>query len=316
MDSGTLNILQWHAADMIYACRFGELPVFQLKITGLKSNPNIFEIDTQPPSPAPTEKKSVSHTYSLPCAEDTRCGVTIKDGYIHHIYSAYKHYYVDTNDDFSKYMDRFKGKTLNSLKRKIKKVEKSNLEEISFKTFKNSEEIESFLNIAKSVSEKSYQEKLLGRHLPTDNDFIKKLHELASKGSFRGYVLYAEDKPIAYNLCPIYGKGIMLYDYTGYDPEYSRYSAGTVLQYKIIEQCFQDSEIFAYDLCTGEGKHKEFFATDYKNCCDVFYFPLTPSYMITVYVKVIIENTSKMFVTVLDRYGLKNKIKKFIRRFK
>jgi len=316
MDSGTLNILQWHAADMIYACRFGELPVFQLKVVGLKSNPNIFETDTLSPSPAPTPNKAISHTYSLPCEDDTNCGVTIKNGYIHHIYSVYKHFYVDTSDSFDEYMERFKGKTLNSLKRKIKKVEKSNKSEQSFETYKTIDDIDKFLEVAKSVSKKSYQEKLLGRDLPTDEKFRKKLYELAKADAFRGYVLFAEDKPIAYNLCPIYGKGIMLYDYTGYDPEFSRYSAGTVLQYKIIEQCFSDNRISTYDLCTGEGKHKEFFATDYKTCCDVFYFPFTPYYIVVVYFKVFVENISKLLVNILERYGLKNKIKKIIRRFK
>lgn len=316
MDSGSISTLQWNAADMVYRCQFGEIPLFKLKITGLKSAPNIFETPEQHPQPAPHATRIVSHAYSLPCDENIQTGVSIKNGYIHHIYSVYKHYFVNTSGSFESYMARFKGKTLNSLKRKIKKIDKSNTETDTFRIFNRTDEIDEFLNIAKGISEQSYQEKLLGRELPTTHEFRNKLIEMADMNQFKGFILYAENTPIAYNLCPVYGNGILLYDYTGYDPKYSRYSAGTVLQYRIIEHCFSGDDIYAYDLCSGEGQHKEFFATDYKNCCDVFYFPVTPFYVITVYLKASIERFSKLTTHILDRLGLKSRIKKFIRRLK
>jgi hypothetical protein len=316
MESTTVDLLQWKPSSLVYACTFGEIPIFSLKLTGFKTAPNIFEVPPQKPLPAPSDTKQISHAYSLPCAEDLSENIMILNGYIHHIYSVYRHYFVDTSGDFSEYMTRFKGKTLNSLKRKIKKIEKSNKEKPYFLEFKNTSGVEEFLKIAKNISEKSYQEKLLGRNLPTDEDFKNKLLIMADKNEFRGYILYAEDTPIAYNLCPIYGQGIMLYDFTGYDPEYSRYSAGTVLQYKIIEDCFHDPLIATYDLCTGEGQHKEFFATGYKTCCDVFYFPATAFYISTVYLKYMIEYVARGIISSLDKLGIKARIKKFIRRLK
>ena len=309
------NALQWHESQMIYRCSFGELPVFSLSINGLKTTPNIFEISAQTPAPAPSSIKTISHAYSLPCIENLKTSVSIKDGYIHHVYSVYKHFYVDTSGQFEEYCSRFKGKTLNSLKRKIKKIEKSNASE-SFKIFKTLQDIPEFLDIAKNISEKSYQEKLLGRDLPTDSEFSHKLSKMAEKNLFRGYILYAEDTPIAYNLCPIYGNGIKLYDFTGYDPSFSKYSAGTVLQFKIIEECFLDPAINTYDLCTGEGQHKEFFATGFKTCCDAFYFPLTLFNLITVYSRFSIEKISRSIINALEKAGIKEKVKKAIRRIK
>ncbi len=316
MSSNAIGTLQWHSSRMVYRCRFGELPVFTLNIKGLKTAPNIFEVPPQELAPAPGDKKQISHAYSLPCSNNVEVGLKIENGYIHHVYSVYRHYYVDTHGSFDEYMTRFKGKTLNSLKRKIKKVKKSNEEIPFFKSYSSTSDVEEFLSIAKNISEKSYQEKLLGRELPTDDTFKQKLYEMAKNNEFKGYILFAEDTPIAYNLCPIYGQGVMLYDFTGFDPKYSRYSAGTVLQYKIIEACFEDSLINVYDLCTGEGKHKEFFATGHKNCCDVFYFPSTSYYILTVYLRFYIEKISRSFTNILDKLGIKDRIKKFIRRLK
>jgi len=316
MDSTAIDILKWKSGPLVYGCTFGEIPVFNLKRIGVKTAPNIFEISSQQPQPAPGNKKQISHAYSLPCSDELKANVSIHNGYVHHIYSVYRHYFVNTQGEFSEYMSRFKGKTRNSLKRKIKKVDKSNKDKPSFVEFRDLDGVDEFLRIAKDVSEKSYQEKLLGRNLPTDEAFKEKLCDMANNNLFRGYILYAEDTPIAYNLCPIYGQGIMLYDFTGYDPEYSRYSAGTVLQFKIIEECFNDSTISTYDLCTGEGKHKEFFATGYKTCCDAFYFPATPFYIATVYLKCMIEYFARGIITALDNMGIKGRIKKIVRRFK
>jgi hypothetical protein len=316
MDSKAIDSLQWQTSQLVYRCSFAEIPVFSLNIKGLKTAPNIFEIEEQTPSPAPGTDKPISHAYSLPCSEDLKPGISLKNGYIHHVYTVYKHYFVDTSSSFDDYMGRFKGKTLNSLKRKIKKAEKSNTLKECVEIYKSEEDVQKFLSIAKKISETSYQEKLLGRELPTTAEFNNKLKKMAEAGTFRGYILYAEDTPIAYNLCPIYGDGIMLYDFTGYNPEYSKYSAGTVLQYKIIEQCFEDPNIKTYDLCTGEGQHKEFFATGYKTCCDVFYFPSTLFYIASVYSRFLIENLSRKITHGLEKAGVKNKIKKLIRRFK
>lgn len=317
MDSTVTHLLDWKQTNVSYQCSLGEINIFTVNLDAFKTSPNIFEIPRQEPGPANdiSNNKVISHSYSLPCDENVKPGVKLSKGYIHHIISVYRHFYVSTNDNFENYLTRFKGKTLNSLKRKIKKVDKSNKQTDSCVCYEKPSEMEEFLTIAKKVSARSYQEKLLGRTLPSDNEFISQLTSLAEQEKIRGYILYAEDTPIAYNLCPIYGDGVMLYDYTGYDPEYSRYSAGTVLQYKIIEQCFADPSIKIYDLCTGEGKHKEFFANGHITCCDAYYFPLNFRFLTLVYTRSIIEAGARLLITVIDKAGFKNRIKTFIRRF-
>jgi hypothetical protein len=316
MNCKSVTPLNWMPSQLLYRCRFGELEIFKLKFNGLKSNPNIFEVVKQATSPPAAKRPIVAHAYSLPCLEDQRKGIRITNNFIHHVYSVYKHYYVDTSGCFDHYMARYKGKALNTLKRKTNKIVKSNKSTDSFREFSSVDEVDEFLLIAKSISKTSYQEKLLGRFLPASLEFEDKMRNLANQGLFRGFILYAEDKPIAYNLCPIYGNGVMLYDFTGYNPGYAKYSPGTVLQLKIIETCFLDPRIFVYDLCSGEGRHKEFFATDYKACCDVYYFPLSFINLSIVYIKSYIEGLSSLITSLLISFGIKDKIKTFMRRFR
>ena len=306
----------WLEKALYYNCRFGEIPVFSKVYQGLQNSPNIFEELESSDIELPHSKDKVCHRISVPTEEKLKPKVGFEKGYLKHIIQVYKHYYVESIGDFEEYCQRYKGKSRNSLNRKIKKVIKSNQTYDFFKVFQSPAEVDEFLSIAKQISQNSYQEKLFGRVLSTEQVFADSVKEKAEEGRFRGYILYAEDKPIAYNLCPIYGDGVLFYDWTGYNPEFSRYSPGTVLQYKIIEDAFNDPKIKFYDLCVGEGRHKEFFMTGYRNCYDVYYFPLSFKNSLVVVGRYVIEKIGKVVSFVLKKLGLIDKIKKLIRRSK
>jgi hypothetical protein len=106
----------------------------------------------------------------------------------------------------------------------------------------------------------------------------------------------------------------LIYYYTGYDPDFNNYSPGTVLQYKTIETAFSLDQIKKYDLCTGEGKHKELFADEFKNCGDIIYFPLSPKYLIIVYIKVFYDLVLAGLKFIVKRLNKADEIKKWIRR--
>lgn len=306
----------WVKKPLYYNCRFGEIPVFSKVYQGLQNSPNIFEKGDHEKVQLPNDRLKVCQRLSVPTNLKLKPSIGFENGYLKHIIQVYKHYYVETKGSFEDYCLRYKGKSRNSLNRKIKKVDKSNNNIEAFRIFNRSEDVDEFLNIAKAVSQNSYQEKLFGRVLSTEVVFADSVKEKAEQGRFRGYILYAEDKPIAYNLCPIYGDGVLFYDWTGYDPTYSKYSPGTVLQYKIIEDAFNDDSIKFYDLCTGEGRHKEFFMTGFRDCYDVYYFPFTIKNTLVVVGRFIIEKVGKLVSFVLKKLGLIDKIKKIIRRSK
>jgi hypothetical protein len=306
--------LEWRRENIIYQCWFGEIPLFKLRFPGWKAYPNVFEIPQQPISPPPITDGTAGFVYSLPCSADLKKGIYNLGEYFGHVTSVYRHYHVDTSGSFENYMKRFKGKTLNNLRRKLKRIESSNTTVDTLSCFRRADEVETFLEIAKGISRLTYQERHLGMSLPVDSQYKKNLADLAANDKFRGYVLYFENRPIAYNLCPIYGKGILLYDYTGYHPDFSKYSPGFVLQFKIIENAFYSPDIMVYDLCTGEGRHKREFATGHINCCDVYYLPSTKSNLVVIRLRMHIENFAESIVAFLGKLGFKDKIKKLLRR--
>lgn len=308
----------WEPHRISLAYSLGEIRQFRVFFNGIRRHPNIFktpEISCPNHPKQEMEKHAVKSAFLYSCPISKQFpAFSIKNNYICYVASFYKHYYVYTNGDFGAYLNRLSKKTKATLLRKIKKVENVNKGKQYFKIYSSVQELETFYEFALDISKKTYQEKLFHHGLPETTEFYKKLRNDAKMQRITGYLLFFDDKPIAYNLCPIYDQNKLLYHFTGYDPDYEKYSPGTVLQFKIIENLFENPKIDFYDLCTGEGRHKELFATDSKLCANIYYFPFMGHYILLVVMHYGLNKMVYLMGKFLNRFSLKDKIKKYIRR--
>ncbi len=318
MPASATDGLSWTPRQVDLAYTVGEIHLFTMKFNGIRSEPNIFAMPkldcVEPPiSTLRSSGRRVAYIYSCPL-EDELPRFSCVSKHIRFVSSSYRHFYVAIDGEFSDYLANFKRKTLSTVKRKITKALSSNRKLELFTTYVRPEEMDVFFEAALAVSKKSYQHTLLGQGLPDDAAFRERVRNESAKGHVRGYVLFIEDAPAAYSLCPVYGGNVILYDHTGYDPRYSKYSPGTVLQYKVIESLFEVGGLDYYDLCTGEGRHKELFATGSTLCANVHFFPLTPHHLASVWLKVFLDQATSMVKSLLDRFGLRDRMKRFVRR--
>ena len=84
------------------------------------------------------------------------------------------------------------------------------------------------------MSRKTYQATLLALGIRDDPATSSRLSHSAEQGWLRSYILYCENVPCAFMLGFQYG-GCYYYDDVGYDPAYAKWSVGSVLQLKVIE---------------------------------------------------------------------------------
>src|SRR3546814_12810185 len=75
---------------------------------------------------------------------------------------------------------------------------------------------------------RSYQETLLGSGLPATPAFVRTMLAAAAADEVRAWLLFVDGLPIASLYCPAEGDTLR-YDYLGHDPEWSDWSAGSVL---------------------------------------------------------------------------------------
>jgi len=164
------------------------------------------------------------------------------------------------NGSFDDYMGTFSSKHRQTLRRKARKFQDVAPGETRCIRCTTPEEVDGFLEKAAAISEKTYQQKLLGGGVRVDEKTRAHHSYLARHGWMRSYLLVSKDTPCAFVTGYQYGSRYYLDD-MGYDPAWRDYSVGTVLQLGIIEDLFGYDPPAIYDL--GEyGPHKEEFATD------------------------------------------------------
>jgi CelD/BcsL family acetyltransferase involved in cellulose biosynthesis len=240
--------------------------------------------------------------------------IATTQGVIRYVPEHFRRFYIDLQGrSFEDYLKGFSSKSRSTLMRKVRKFREASEGEVQWRLFRREEEMEEFFRLARHVSSKTYQERLLGSGLPEDEGFRAHARELAAADSVRAFILYHRGQPLAYLYCPAQD-GILYYEYLGYDPQFQAWSPGTVLQYLALESLFGEARWRMFDFTEGEGPHKEFFSTSGVLCANVYYFRRRWRYRILIYVHSALNDVSRLAVRALDKTGLKSTIKKWFRR--
>ena len=233
--------------------------------------------------------------------------------YLYYIPLQYQHCYIDLSWPFDQYANKFSSKTRSTIQRKIRKFKEHCGGSIKWKSYNQPEDIAEFFLHARQVSKLTYQERLLDVGLPTDEAFMKEAFLLAQNDRLRAYILFDGDRPISYLYCPE-KDGVLIYSYLGYDPEYQNLSVGTVLQWLAIENIFHEKKFKFFDFTEGNSSHKVLFSSHQRLCANVFFVKNTPINSLKIHSHHYTNRFSKWLGDTLDKYGVKAKIKKLLRR--
>lgn len=227
--------------------------------------------------------------------------------------TQYWHYYIDLRSgSFDEYLRTFSSKSRSTLLRKVRKFQTLSAGRIAWQEFSSVDDILTFHQVAKEISRKTYQERLLKAGLPEDLDFREGLVDSARQGKVRGYILFRDERPIAYMCCPIVD-GVVFYQYVGYDPEFRDWSPGIVLQYLVLERLFGEKQLIIFDFTPGEGAHKKFFGTSSMFCADIYFFRATLHNMMVVLMHSGFCMMSRGISNALSKIGVKSMLKKWFR---
>jgi hypothetical protein len=155
------------------------------------------------------------------------------------------------------------------LQRGVKKLLANHPSAVDVRSFREAGELEKMVRDVVEIARKTWQRARGGGFIDTER--MRQSLELAARmGWLRTDVLYIDGKPCAYSMGSLY-RGTFYSDLVGYDPEYSRYSPGTYLFSRIIEDlCRQD--VKTLDLGIGEDLYKKRFVNCNWQDADVYMF--------------------------------------------
>lgn len=232
--------------------------------------------------------------------------------YICYVPQQYQHCYIDLGLSFDNYQKKFSSKTRSTINRKIKKYAEHCGGSIPWKTYSQPGEMQEFFRLARSISKLTYQERLLDAGIPGSEDYIREAEMLAADQRIRAYILFDGERPVSYLYCPVQD-GILNYAYLGYDPDYMQRSVGTVLQWLAVEQLFDEACFKYFDFTEGQSDHKRLFATHQRLCANIFMVRKSLRNTVIIYSHLLMNRFSMWLGQVLDRAGVKARIRRYLR---
>ena len=176
----------------------------------------------------------------------------------------YTRFYTDLTIGHDAWLAGLSGAARATLKRKTKKAAAAGMEVRAYRT---AEAFADFHPLARAVSARTYQERLLDAGLPEDAASVAHLAALAADDRLRAWLLRIDGAPVAYLCCTAQGSALR-YDHVGHDPAWSDLSPGTVLHAAAMRDLFDD-RFARFDFTEGEGQHKRQFATAGVACVDL-----------------------------------------------
>lgn len=238
--------------------------------------------------------------------------IAVAGSNIRYVPRQYQRYYIDLRSSFADYLKKFSSKSRSTLSRKVRKFTELCGGQLHWQQFRIPEEMVEFHRLARELSQKTYQEKLLDEGLPESQEFVQEMIRLAAQDSVRAYLLFFQNRPVAYLYCPV-ETGILRYAYQGFDPELWKSSPGTVLQYLALQSLFEEQKFMFFDFTEGEGPTKQLFATGSVQCADICYVRLNLRNLGFVLAHAATESFSSLAGKVADRLQLRTGIRHFLR---
>ena len=235
------------------------------------------------------------------------------DGFFWLERSRFPRYFLNLTQSYDDFLAGKSGKTRSTLKRKLRKFEKLSDGNIDWRLYRSPEEMRSFYEIAVVLARRTYQAKLYDAALPEDPGFVSEMEQRAERGQVAGFLLFLNGEAVAYLYTP-FEDGRVIYGFLGFDSAHRDLSPGTVLQLLAMQWCFEREDLTVFDFTEGEGSHKALFSTDMKLCADLLLLRRTSRLLFLANAFRSSRSLSQGSVALLDRMGLKSRIKGWLRK--
>lgn len=187
-----------------------------------------------------------------------------------YVQAKYPRYYIDLKGSFEDYCARFSSKTRATLRRKLRAFAALAGGDIDLRRYRTPEEVSEFYVLARGLSAKTYQEKVLGAGLPQSGQFRDNMLAMAAGDQVRAWLLMHDGRPVSY-LYLHARDGDLVYTDLGYDPGYATHSVGTVLHWLALKDLFDEGRFRTLDFTEGEAEQKRLFATGRLDCANVLF---------------------------------------------
>ncbi len=163
---------------------------------------------------------------------------------------------------FEEYLStQFKKKKRYNLKRQVRLMEEAAEQELEFTCITEPGQVAAFNEHVRTICRKSWKASKLEVFIP---DYVQDdavLTDVAARGMLRAYLLFLDGTPVTYVLGFQY-RDVYHYSDIGFDEEYARFSPGSVLLFKLVEDLIENTGLEWVNFGIGDSEYKRQFAND------------------------------------------------------
>lgn len=186
-----------------------------------------------------------------------------------------RHYRIELPGSFDDYLRRMTKSNRRDLKRTLRRFDVAVAGQWRARCYTAADEVSSFYAQAAGIARKSWQSTRLGVGLNNRPSLEGAFENIARLGWFRGYILYAKEAPIAFQVGFVH-KGVYYLKVTGFDPACAKLHVGVVLLLEILKDLIaNDVAPDGVDLGTGENLLKARLSNQATQEAYYYLFPRT-----------------------------------------
>jgi len=210
---------------------------------------------------------------------------------------------------------RLSAKVQKNLKWQAKKLIQEYSGNVSVRCFREAGDLERMIQDVEGIASKTYQ-RGLGVGFVDNPEMRRRLSLEAEKNWLRGYVLYAQNVPVAFWIGTLY-LGTLHSEYMGYDPSLGKYSPGMFLIVKVIEEfCNHNGkrdQLSKIDFGPGDAQYKEVLGDLEWNDASLYIFSPRLRGVSLNLMRVPFAMLERAARRALEQTGLLNRVKKLWR---
>lgn len=224
----------------------------------------------------------------------------------------YNHRYIDFGGDYNHYLSQLSSSTRSDLKRTQKRFVSAVNGQYKTICYQSPEEVGTFLDAAMAVSALTYQYQLLGAGLRDRNILENRLLTTAKLGWFHSYVLFVDQKPVAFQVGHLYQECYYAQE-IGYDPDWAKLQVGIFLHTEIISNLLATPDLVKrFDFGNDDNTHKQRLSNAQTTEKYVYLIPRHWRNNLFVFTMKITNRLSTSVGHLLNKYGLRKRVRQLL----
>jgi CelD/BcsL family acetyltransferase involved in cellulose biosynthesis len=219
---------------------------------------------------------------------------------------------IALSQTFDDYLASRSSSTRKGIRRTAYRLEQELGGRLAIRIFREPAELDRFFRDADAIAARTYQ-RGLGVGFDGSPRQRARTEMLMEHGWFRGYVLYVDGRPAAFEQGELYG-GRFLSLSAGYDPDYGHQRVGAHLLAKAIEDLAADPDVLVFDFGFGDAEYKGRLADRCIEEGDVVVYARRPRPLAVNFSRAAVLGVVSAARTGLGRAALLDRARKWRRR--